>query len=786
MAHKFHRLSTDSAFPHIDNIDVYKYDNDFDYSRFNYDQMDLLICSVPWDMGEAHVGNRTISGIGNVVYFGSKAERDAWFDAIPNDECYRFTTKFKELHREHIIDVEIPYDMCAKHNYLKVHYNLFANDDSPVKFEGEDGLRDWFWFIREVEFIAPNTTRLHLLDDAFQTWIYDVDITGMVLERGHAPMFDMRASRYLQNPIQNNTYLLTEDVNYGEAAQVSHIDVLALNGDTMYACVATTASPTSAWGSKANSDWKVPALTYNDIDGVPSVKVFAVATSDLDALLSRLDASIPQFKQTIQAVFFVPANLVTVTGSFTFGNVTCYWLSSNRKTFDLSDINKADFDYPTEYADIAKLYTYPYAHIEICDENGDTSIVRIEDTEGKIQVNVALSLAYPFLNIDAHLMGVGGRANTSVTFRNIDAKTFPISGKWYDHLQSWSIPTFAVVQQASVNNDFATYFDRAQRVVDYTAEYDNAAQNASTTTANATATTTANTAVSNYSILSANREYDKTRDYNNEINDADNLATDAMAQSSIAANEMQAAIASSAAMATGALGTISSPSNLLNPLGVAASVMSANVGMNATYANTAVAAQLESNNSQTAQAINTAHTSQANSLAHEKYTILRETTEGVRDANNTATTTIAANNAGAILANAGRTQSAAQSAIDNDVAQAALREPYRYGVAANGESAVTKPMALFAHVVTQSRSAVASAGDEFLRYGYMLDRYWNFDGNWNIGPYFTYWKLRDFWVTNLNVPDMYMDKLRFFLFGGVTIWRKPEYIGRVSIYDNFV
>ena len=94
-------------------------------------------------------------------------------------------------------------------------------------------------------------------------------------------------------------------------------------------------------------------------------------------------------------------------------------------------------------------------------------------------------------------------------------------------------------------------------------------------------------------------------------------------------------------------------------------------------------------------------------------------------------------------------------------------------------------MAIFAHVVTQSKAAIAAAGDEFARYGYTLDRQWDFNGDWNIGRYFTYWKLRDFWVYNLNVPDMYMDKIRFFLFGGVTVWRSPEFIGKINIYDNF-
>jgi hypothetical protein len=81
-------------------------------------------------------------------------------------------------------------------------------------------------------------------------------------------------------------------------------------------------------------------------------------------------------------------------------------------------------------------------------------------------------------------------------------------------------------------------------------------------------------------------------------------------------------------------------------------------------------------------------------------------------------------------------------------------------------------------------NGLETVGDEFLRYGYEYGKQWDFNGNWNVGEKFTYWKLRDFWVEGLSIADMYVDKLRFFLFGGVTVWRSPEYIGHTSIYDN--
>ena len=75
MAKVFPHLD-DTKFPDAGNIDVYKYRNDFDYTRYDYSQMEILVCNVPWDVGEARVGNRTISGIGNVVYFETKEKRD--------------------------------------------------------------------------------------------------------------------------------------------------------------------------------------------------------------------------------------------------------------------------------------------------------------------------------------------------------------------------------------------------------------------------------------------------------------------------------------------------------------------------------------------------------------------------------------------------------------------------------------------------------------------------------------------------------------------------------------
>lgn len=921
MSNPFHKLEhNESEFPHIGNVDVFKFDNEFDYARYDYTQMELQLCTVPWDVGEAHVGQRTISGIGNVVYFGSKEKRNAWFDAIPDTECYRFETKFKELHREQVIDVPIPYDVAARFNYLRVKYHLFANDDSPVQYETNDGLKEWFWFVREVEFVAPNTTRLHLLDDAFQTWIYDVTVSGMILERGHAPMFSTRAGKFLENPISNNTYLLTEDVNFGDATQVSYTDAVSLNANNVYACVATSALPTADWGTKSSETWRTPAAAAYTNNGAPSVFVFAIAPGSLNTFLSNISSSVPQFKQTVQGVFFASTDLLTLGNSFTFGGTTCYMVSSSRNTINLAELTKGRFGYDSKYADIAKLYTYPYAHIEVVDENGNTDVIKIEDTTGTIDISVSLSLAYPFVNIDAHLLGVGSPTRRNITFRNVDSHTFAFGGTWYETLHSWKVPTFAVVLDAATEYDYATHFDRKQARIAYENVYSSALDSANVAKVNAensanvnqtNAVNAANIGQTNAgnaadaaknnadaSADTAKANIDASADVSKTNSDADadtyvrNTSIQVAANSSITAesnaraltdanyanglqqalqaweagyarstanNQVDAAYASAAIGAAGgaASSAISGASSgaALGPAGAIAGavggLVSGAISGAVSMAQTAVAANLTytqaentvtlsqnkvnetsrnntdrtynqnaantnnvnaSNTASTGVAANSAATTKANATRARdvmKANATREQTTAkanaartynaaVTNAENTRNMQVdnagntrnmqvdnAANSYNVAVANAGRARNTAQNAIVNAIDQAALRQPFIYGNFADGDSATTKPIALFSNIVTQSKSAIASAGDEFLRYGYMLNRQWDFDGDWNVGKYFTYWKLKDFWVKNLNVPDLYMDKLRFFLFGGVTVWRAPEYIGNIDVYENF-
>lgn len=817
----------ESAFPHLNNVDVYKYKNEFDYSRYDDAQMRITLCSVPWDMGEAHIGARTITGIGNVVYFETEKKRNAWFDAIPDSKCLRFTTKYKELHRDNQIILPVPFDAACLYNYLVVEYEPFANADILVEYETRNGLDRWFWFVREVEFVAPNSTRIHLMNDAWQTFIYRMHFAGMILERGHAPLFATNADTYLANPIENNEMLLAEDVNYGtEPARVKSSQAHVFNSDN-WACVACTSSPTSSWGTKAAGTWNTPALSSYTVDGVPNMRIFAMEVSALNTFLGTVDADAPQFKQTVKGVFFAPKELVTTGTSFVFCGTTCYWISTSNKTIEFLTLNKNQFGYPSEYRNLAKLYTWPYACIEITDENGNVNKLHIEDTDGKLDISASLSLAYPAINLQAHLLGYGSSGSSALTFTNITSRSLAIGGTWYQTLHSWNIPVFGIVQSNATHYDFDTYFDRAQQVTAYTNEYNSSVASANTAQANAYASAdtlkanadnSAGTVVDNAALQATcnsthtsagNTQASSDTQTNQSLNTAltgngidftnasTNNSIDMQYASGMASMASNAVNTAGSALASVASGNI--PGALAAAFGGIAN--GAAIGVQTQAGINYTGAQAQANNQQNhrnaidGNIANYDLSQHSITAANTKVAATNAMTTGAA-ANNAATMmTNAANEQATIkanadrslatdTANAGRTRDTAQSAIANGIKQAALRAPLEFGDFANNSQATTKPLALIANVVTQSANAIRQTGDDFLRYGYYYNMQWPFNGNWNIGKHYTYWKLADFWVKGLNIPDMYVDKLRFFLYGGVTIWRKPEDIGNVTIYQN--
>ena len=147
MARNFPHID-ETSFPSVDNVDVWKFKNNFDYSKFDDIQMTVTVCTVPWDVGLIHVGNAQIGGLGNVVAFESESERDSYIDSL--EDKVVFETQYRKFHSgdsggiDGRVRLPIPVEACTRFNYVVVEYH-----ELPVHFE-HMGTRKFFYFIHNT------------------------------------------------------------------------------------------------------------------------------------------------------------------------------------------------------------------------------------------------------------------------------------------------------------------------------------------------------------------------------------------------------------------------------------------------------------------------------------------------------------------------------------------------------------------------------------------------------------------------------------------------------------
>lgn len=783
-----------SDFPNLDNVDVYRYDNTLDYSRFKPTAR-LKMCNVPW-----------CGQYDDVVKFDDDAARDAWFDALEG-EVVNLETMFN-IKPDGASKVPVPVTSAQGYNYLVVDLPRMTSDAQPLAYAAGERKRRYFYFIQDAQQLSPNSTRLILTLDVWTTYINEMRFDYVLLERGHAPVAASSVSDYLANPRENSAYLLSDDVNTGGEPFVETARAVKnYSAETQRACIATYADLQGDLGTASAP--KVPAISEPDTSGALAPRVYSVSVGDLQPFLRALESNAPWMKSTVLGVFFAPADLLTQSAPFTLFGVSVTILSAVQKIEPFMQPGMADFGYPAQAAGFAKLYTYPYAAIRIGDERGQTSTVRIEDLgENGIQLASAVNLVMPYISIDARLLGIAG-ATDSLTFQTIEGRTYSYGGAWGKYLKSWNLPVMQVSQSAASRAAYTTVYNRAHARL----AADNAL--ASSLASNATANTNANNSAKNVTDNNAINTAANTAVTENANNwaltgasasnkklsadcNADNAASTSMTglQNDVVAittaNNNAVAIASSAgSVITGGLtgGPADATSAAIGGVAdLAVSIPSANAAAAISQSsNSAAVAVAQTNALQ--KTLNAANYTAAvwgvqNNASNSATTLRNEASTKVAANNAAVMSTNAANTKATGDANANRAYATAIDAISASLNQAGVAAPAQFGAGANGQSSATAPRALFAQVVTQRESDIMNAASAFARYGYALMREFSME-RMQVMRHFTYWKCAEVWCSgNGNALEGAQGAIKDILIRGVTVWSKPEEIGRVSIYGN--
>ena len=789
----------DTPFPHLSNVDVWKYRNNFDYGRWE-DNARIKMCSVNWD-----------SGYVNVVEWKTDKARDTYFDNLAGykvDEPTMF-----QMQPDGSVKVPVPFNAATQYNYIVLDYPVMSTPDNPVSHAAPARNR-FLYFCEAVEELAPNTTLCHVQLDVWSTYINSVDVSGMMLARGHAPMASVTATDYLKNPYANQAMLTAPDVTFGTFARTPSLKSHIFNGEVL-AVITMSAASWGIWGTKAAGTWRVPAEPLY-LDDTPSLLSLSVAPANLAPLLTAMKTEVPQAFQTIRAVWFAPVELVETGEPYTFAGTSVRRVFANPWTdFEVAAWSKSDFGYPAKCDDMAKLYTYPYARIMAHTDAGDIE-VKVEETEGNISVAARLNLAGPFINVDTYVH-LGG-ASASLAFAATGSITMPWAGDALKTLRSLEIPSFAVYLDAGTVNDYATHFDRAQANTALQNAYTSATESAKTTLDNGidsvdlSIDNLATSVSAALAVLAESQDMENTVlrntiEVNNILTNNANLLTQTIAgaRNEVAAvsnmNNVNAAVQSgqlALGMAAGQGIAQAVSMDFSGALNTAASnfqyAFNQTSSMQANTANVGIAITTREEITSATKQSNTVRNSEGNHLnvlntnrkqRAETKNLNIETTSQTTQNNRSAEVSKANMRRGynTNVANAGRSRSTALSAIENGIKQAALGAPLEGGAFANAATASSRPLGWVFEVQTQDTGSIMAAASHFARYGYALGQYWDFT-SWQVMRDFTYWQCDDAWIIPRACTQGAASLIRSILIEGTTVWREPAIIGATDIWEN--
>jgi hypothetical protein len=108
----------------------------------------------------------------DIVRFSSQSQLDGWINRQPN--LMLPNASLQKFQQD--VTIDTPLNRAMKYNYLRA-------DNGPGAV-GDDK-RTYYYFINDIDFVAGNTTRLSLQLDVWQTFGYEVMFGNSYIERGH-------------------------------------------------------------------------------------------------------------------------------------------------------------------------------------------------------------------------------------------------------------------------------------------------------------------------------------------------------------------------------------------------------------------------------------------------------------------------------------------------------------------------------------------------------------------------------------------------------------------------
>ena len=682
----------------------------------------VTICRVPWN-----------ASYRDIVRFTDRPALNAYIDGLGGETINILDSVYLKM--SHPIDLDVPFNVANTFNYLRVQ-----NPAMPITSPGGvSGPTDFYYFVTSVESIAGNTTRFNVQLDVWQTFGYEFQFGQSFIERGHIGIaadnaFDEYGRAFLNIPEGmdiGGEYVVATNWSHKIATgrQGAAFDVLVMTATSLSADPGTVDNPHLESAGGSSMEWMPNGADIYLIEDV----------TDFQILMGVLSQK-PWVSQGIMSVTAIPNDSVSRYGMLT-SPVTIPGMTTGVVKKVLSGSLDAPLVtlkenwrddalslLPTGYQHLKKFLTFPYMAIEMTSYTGQPIILKPESWSNNDARVVEL----------AHLVPGGARVafypegynrRDGVTAATDSDGIINDYGEFLDMATTIAnFPTFS-----TVNNSYTAYIASNKNGIAFSYQSADWSQQRALTG-------------NQLSFDQASAGMGLTSELNrlnvNAATQSTNLANQTAGYSAMqgGANSLIGGIGGGAAgLAQGALGA-------------------ANAGVS--YAITA-------NNNNQALNINT---SQMNATANAN----------ISNAGYMADTNLAYAN----FAAKGDNQNAI-AGIQAKVQDAKLLQPTTSGqIGGDAFNLARYQWGVDLKLKIMQGAAMRQVAGYWMRYGYQMNVWGTLPVDMQCMTHFTYWKIRESYVTAAQCPESFKETIRGIFEKGVTVWRNPADIGNVPMTDN--
>jgi len=644
----------------------------------------------------------------------------------------------------HPIRISLPFNAAFRYNYLRAF-----NPVQPIT--GGDTPRAFYYFITGVEYAAANTTVVTIQLDIVQTFLYDVQFGNCYIERGHVGIANENAF----NDYGREFLTIPEGLDIGgEYSIVQQWKEKVGSAKTMtggvldYSIMITsTVSLTAPPGTvDAPNLTSANGSTFENLPNGAETYII----KDLPAFkrFTNYFADKPWITQGIIGLTAIPPweryNMNLTETVISESSDVSVWEPLGEMPFGVNPVAMAtawrdNLPIPARYAHLDKFKVHPYTTLEMTSYTGTPLSLKPESWANDDAVVIEMphfAQPGPRLAFVPWRYNATGRAGvaTGEIGDDFDEGLFNDGGEFLDMATYiMNFPNFSLT-----NNGYMSFMASNHNSIAF--------QHSSAEWGQQRAVGGANLAFDN-----TNQQLDLSKNLTG-------MQVSAGAQQTTLANETagwQALKQGGKSLAQGAIGMAQG--------GGVGSAVGAGLGM----ANSAADYAIGLNQRNQSQGI------MANSMTNQ----------------NTATTNTGArindsNRSYADYAAKGDYQNAI-AGIQAKVQDARLIQPTTSGQV--GGDAFTLAMYKWGYDVKVKMlqgAAMNAIGEYWLRYGYQVNRFGRMPSSFMVCEKFTYWKLRETYITSSRCPETFKQALRGIFEKGVTVWKNPADIGNIDNADN--